>query len=399
MMSVEEYALDINRDISVVLKKCKELGIDAKENDDLLDDEGITMLDNAFANEPEEEVIEDEIEDEFGENVEVVVQNKKVNNDHVVNKQKLKKKNDVKQKNKKDFQNKKKEMYKNKEKLVSNKATVGDNVVLYKENMTVADLAKELGVNGTELVRKLFNLGVMATLNNAIDFENAEILVLDYKKELKKRLWSVSSNVQTNKILADDAKKTSNMHPNDKMLKLISDIIENDLNKSIDEYELIAKEWVNKYGEKYINNGTKLFGLAENAIGEANRLSKERISEHNSASKVPNEYKKTSKMSSISIPEHNSALKIDDSVKKNDERVIEKSGTPENKAYKERLKEYKNWNPGKYSDEQLKKMAKADASEETASYIQYLQDCGLSAQKIHEKYGYSIDTIRSAMSW
>ena len=65
MMSVEEYALDINRDISIVLKKCKELGIDAKENDDLLDDEGITMLDNAFANEPEEEVIEDEIEDEL----------------------------------------------------------------------------------------------------------------------------------------------------------------------------------------------------------------------------------------------------------------------------------------------------------------------------------------------
>ena len=70
----------------------------------------------------------------------------------------------------------------------------------------------------------------------------------------KKRLWSVSGNVQTNKILADDAKKTSNMHPNDKMLKIISDIIENDLNKSIDEYELIAKEWINKYGEKYINS-------------------------------------------------------------------------------------------------------------------------------------------------
>lgn len=105
----------------------------------------------------------------------------------------------------------------------------------------------------------------------------------------------------------------------------------------------------------------------------------------------------TSKTSKI--PEHNSALKIDDSVKKNAERVIEKSGTPENKAYKERLKEYKNWNPDKYSDEQLKKMAKADASEETTSYIQYLQDCGLSAQKIHEKYGYSLDTIRSAISW
>lgn len=111
---------------------------------------------------------------------------------------------------------------------------------------------------------------------------------------------------------------------------------------------------------------------------------------------VSNETQKNSK--SV-IPEHNSALNVDESVKINAEKAINKSGTPENKAYKERLEEYKNWNPGKYSDEQLKKMAKAAASEDTASYIQYLQDCGLSAQKIHEKYGYSIDTIKCAMSW
>ena len=95
-------------------------------------------------------------------------------------------------------------MYKNKEKLVSNKATVGDNVVLYKENMTVAELAKELGVNGTELVRKLFNLGVMATLNNAIDFENAEILVLDYKKELKKEESTNLTNFEKLEIIEDE---------------------------------------------------------------------------------------------------------------------------------------------------------------------------------------------------
>lgn len=201
MMSVEEYAIDINKSVNEVLKKSKELGINVNENDDLLDDEGITLLDNAFASETEEEI---DIEEELGENVEVVVQNKKVNNDHVVNKQKLKKKNDIKQKSKKDFANKKKEMYKNKEKLVSNKAVVGDNVIIYKENMTVSQLANELGVNGAELVKKLFNLGVMATLNNSLDFDNAEILVLDYKKELKKEEATDVANFEKLEIQEDE---------------------------------------------------------------------------------------------------------------------------------------------------------------------------------------------------
>ena len=208
MMSVEEYALDINRDISVVLKKCKELGIDAKENDDLLDDEGITMLDNAFANEPEEEVIEDEIEDEFGENVEVVVQNKKVNNDHVVNKQKLKKKNDVKQKNKKDFQNKKKEMYKNKGKLMTND-TISDDIVLYTEGMSIQELANRLQVQPAEIIKKLFMLGIMATVNNSISYENAEIIVSDYNKTLKKEENMDLSNFEEYEII--DKEKLKNI--------------------------------------------------------------------------------------------------------------------------------------------------------------------------------------------
>ena len=75
-------------------------------------------------------------------------------------------------------------MYKNKTKLMTNKTN--DNVVLYKENMTIGELANELGVNSSELVKKLFSLGIMATINNAISFENAEILVLEYNKELKR---------------------------------------------------------------------------------------------------------------------------------------------------------------------------------------------------------------------
>lgn len=185
MMSVLEYADDINKTVGEVLKQCKELNIKVSSEDDMLNDEEITELDSAFATD------DDNLEDNLDE-IEVVVDNKVVNNDDIQTKQKLKKKADPKKQvinakdtAKKDFANKKKEMYKNKEKLTSNKSNVDVNVVLYRENMTVSEIANEIGVSGSELVKKLFSLGIMATLNNSISYENAEILVLDYGKELK----------------------------------------------------------------------------------------------------------------------------------------------------------------------------------------------------------------------
>ena len=84
MMSVLEYALDINKTVEEVLKKCKDLSIDARVEDDLLNDEDITILDGYFAN---EDVVE-----ELDEIVEEIVDNKKINVDNTISKQKLKKK-------------------------------------------------------------------------------------------------------------------------------------------------------------------------------------------------------------------------------------------------------------------------------------------------------------------
>ena len=202
MMSVFEYAEDMNKTVSEILKKCKELGIDAYEEEDMLDDEAITLLDNVFANE-EETTYEENLED-----IEVVVDNQVIDNDKVINKQKLKKKTDNAKKTnvnaKKEFANKKKEMYKNKEKLMSNTSTLNENIIVYKENMTVSELASLLNVSGTELVKKLFSLGVMATLNNSISYENAEILVLDYGKELKSEETTSVVNFEKLEIVDDE---------------------------------------------------------------------------------------------------------------------------------------------------------------------------------------------------
>lgn len=173
MMSVREYAEDINKEVSLVLEKCLELDIDAKTEDDMLDEEAIIMLDNSFDEDVSDEEIEEEVALEEREMKTVKVDKKKP--------VKLPKKND-----KKTLAQKKKDMYKSKEKLKSNTPVENENVILYKENMTVKELASLLGVSASEIIKKLFTLGMMVNINSPISFENAEIIVLDYGKELKK---------------------------------------------------------------------------------------------------------------------------------------------------------------------------------------------------------------------
>ena len=185
MMSVLEYANDVNKTIADILKMCEELGIDATDENDLLSEDDIVMLDNADF-------------EEMDDIVEEIIENKNIKVEDSVSKQKLKKKQDVKP-SKKDFQQKKKEMYKNKSKLMTNASD--DNVVLYKDNMTVGELANSLGVNSSELVKKLFSLGIMATINNSISFENAELLAIDYNKELKREETADVTNFEEYEII------------------------------------------------------------------------------------------------------------------------------------------------------------------------------------------------------
>lgn len=189
-MSVLEYANDVNKTVAEILKKCEELDIPVTNENDLLSEDDIVVLDNADF----EDI--DEIVDE-------IIENKNIKVDDTIAKQKLKKKQDIKSFNKKDFQQKKKEMYKNKTKLMTN-TSLNDNVILYKENMTIGQLADTLGVNSSELVKKLFSLGIIATINNAISFENAELLVIDYDKELKREETADVTNFEEYEIIDAD---------------------------------------------------------------------------------------------------------------------------------------------------------------------------------------------------
>jgi len=152
----------------------------------MLSDDDIIMLDNEIASLDDNTEIEEETEVSL-EDMEEFEDSYEEELEEVKNKPIKKKKPTTKvQENNDDFKEKRKEMYKHREKLKSNVSEEEENVVLYKENMTVADLAAALGVAPAMIIKKIMTLGMMVTINAGVDFDTAEIIVADYYKTLKK---------------------------------------------------------------------------------------------------------------------------------------------------------------------------------------------------------------------
>ena len=51
-----------------------------------------------------------------------------------------------------------------------------DSAVIKTENLTVKVLAENIGKPATLIIKKLFLLGIMATINSVIDFDTAELV-------------------------------------------------------------------------------------------------------------------------------------------------------------------------------------------------------------------------------
>ena len=203
-MSIKEYAESMGCTVQEILNKCKELGIKADSKDTFLEDDDIIVLDNAIniISTNTESTFEDN--DALDEAVENILGAEMEPAKPTLKKQKLKKKGQNSFSNKdSDYLNKKKAMYKNKEKLKTN-ANSDDNIVLYEDGETVSSFADKLGVSGTEIVKKLISLGLMMNLNQALSFENAEILALEFNKTLKKSETMDITNFEEYEIIDNE---------------------------------------------------------------------------------------------------------------------------------------------------------------------------------------------------
>ena len=201
-MTVSDYAKDVNLSVAEILKKCKELGINVNNATDELTDDDIIYLDNTINLISTDEGLTFEEEDKIDDKVDEILTASPFDKEmkESVSKQKLKKKDSNNNKN--EFNILKKEMYKHKNKLMSN--VTDDSIVIYKNGMSVKDLAEALKVNSTDVIKKLMQLGLMLNLNQSIDFENAEIIALDYGKTLKREETQDVANFEEYEIVDAD---------------------------------------------------------------------------------------------------------------------------------------------------------------------------------------------------
>ena len=196
-MKVSEYASDVNLSVAEILKKCHELAINVNNKDDYLTDDDIIMLDNTINLISTDDEITFEEEEDIEDKVDEIMTSSRVDKSmkDSVSKEKLKKKDTSKQ----DFNLKKKEMYKHKNKLMKNETD--ENIVLYKNGMSVSEFANVLNVSGAEIIKKLMENGLMLSLNQPIDFENAEIIAILYNKTLKREETQDVTNFESYEII------------------------------------------------------------------------------------------------------------------------------------------------------------------------------------------------------
>ena len=207
MMTLEDYAGDVGKTVEEIMALCDKVGINYEDKDSLLDDISITLLDNELQDEEDyvggdsEDLEEQRLEEEVTDKAEELASNTRIDLDDTTSFTKVKQTREAKKTdNKKDFLKERKKLYKHREKLQSNEVVQDENVILYKNGMTVTDLANLLEINPTELIKKLIGLGVMASLNQSLDYDTVEVIVTDYNKVLKKEETADISNFENYEI-------------------------------------------------------------------------------------------------------------------------------------------------------------------------------------------------------
>ena len=202
-MTVKEYANDVKRSVAEILKKCNELAIDVKSANDELSEDDIIILDNTLELISTENDATNEEQEELVSKVESIMEQSNILDDEKDTA--IKPKKNKQKRNTEEFKTKRKEMYKNKEKLQSNETDLeNEDIILYNENMTVQSLSNSLNVSPTEVIKKLITLGVMATINQSIDFDTAELIAAEYNKTLKREESTDISNFEEFEIIDDE---------------------------------------------------------------------------------------------------------------------------------------------------------------------------------------------------
>jgi len=81
---------------------------------------------------------------------------------------------------------------------------VGKKKIKIDEAITVANLAKQMGMKAGEIIKKLLLLGLQANINQALDFETAAIVASEFEFEIEKTAFEEEEVLQVKEDRAED---------------------------------------------------------------------------------------------------------------------------------------------------------------------------------------------------
>lgn len=190
---IYEYAKSLNIKSKDVIDELKKSGVEVSNHMQTLEDDQIKTLDQAF----KKSNTSSEQKDAKKNNNASTQQQKKDqpkrnNKKNNTSKQPQQKNNGNAKNNKNNKRNHKnnKQNRNNKQKQAQQPTEPKEmpSKITYTEGITVGELAEKLGVDSSEIIKKLFLLGIMANINQSLDIEALELVASDYGVELEEEV-------------------------------------------------------------------------------------------------------------------------------------------------------------------------------------------------------------------
>jgi len=170
---VHEYAKKHKISSKDLMTKLKEMNIEVSNHMTMLDDEVVNKLDNAYQTEKPSVADEFEVEEK-------VVRSKKNSN--------------KKKKKGKGNEDKRQENFAGRQQT---QIVETPDKITFSGSLTVGDLAKKLSKEPSEIIKKLFMLGIMATINQDLDKDTIELIANDYGIEVEEEVIVSETEFET----------------------------------------------------------------------------------------------------------------------------------------------------------------------------------------------------------
>ena len=84
-------------------------------------------------------------------------------------------------------------------------SVIKDGVISYEEGITVGELAEKLGQTPANVIKVLFLLGTMVTINSSLNDEQVELICLEYGCECEKHVPADEVNFENIEVVDDEA--------------------------------------------------------------------------------------------------------------------------------------------------------------------------------------------------